>query len=243
MARSSIEWTEATWNPVTGCTSISEGCQNCYAESMALRLKAMGQEKYRKGFEVATHESALRTPLGWKAPRMIFVNSMSDLFHHKVPQEFVLRVFDVMRAASRHTFQILTKRPERAATLNGNIQWPDNVWMGVTVELNKYTERMDMLRDIDAAVRFVSFEPLLGPIAYPDLSGIDWAIVGGESGPRARPMEPDWALDIRDACLQQSVPFFFKQWGGKNKKKAGRILEGREWNQMPVSLEWPPENP
>lgn len=233
MATTSIEWTEATWNPVTGCSKISRGCENCYAENMARRLKAMGQPKYQEGFEVAIHRSVLPMPLHWRKPRMVFVNSMSDLFHEKVPQEHIFKVFAVMREASWHTFQILTKRPERLEDLNGSIQWPDNVWMGVTVEDPGYVDRLDFLKESDAAVKFVSFEPLLDSIPDPNLAGIDWVIVGGESGHRARPIELEWVLEIRDACVQQSVPFFFKQWGGANKKKAGRLLEGREWNEMP----------
>jgi protein gp37 len=233
VARSSIEWTEATWNPVTGCSKISSGCENCYAERMARRLKAMGQPKYRKGFEVAFHQNALSMPLGWRKPRMVFVNSMSDLFHEKVPDEFILEVFGIMREASWHTFQVLTKRPERLEALNGSIQWPDNVWMGVTIEAVEYTNRLGLLKETDAVVKFVSFEPLLDSVPDPDLVGINWAIVGGESGPRARPIELQWVLGIRDACIRQSVPFFFKQWGGVNKKRAGRLLEGREWNELP----------
>lgn len=233
MAMTTIEWTEATWNPVTGCSKFSSGCQNCYAERMAGRLKAMGQPKYRNGFKVTVHPRALPVPMAWRKPRMVFVNSMSDLFHEEVPDDFIMQVFEVMREACWHTFQILTKRPHRLEELNGSIRWPANVWMGVTVEEGAYTDRLESLKAIDAAVKFVSFEPLLGSISDPDLDGIDWAIVGGESGPGARAIELQWVLDIRDACVRKSVPFFFKQWGGVRKTKAGRLLEGREWNQLP----------
>jgi protein gp37 len=233
MAMTTIEWTEATWNPVTGCSKFSSGCQNCYAERMAGRLKAMGQPKYRNGFKLTVHPRALSIPMAWRKPRMVFVNSMSDLFHEEVPDDFIMQVFEVMREASWHTFQILTKRPHRLEELNGSIPWPANVWMGVTVEEGAYTDRLEPLKASDAAVKFVSFEPLLGSISDPDLDGIDWAIVGGESGPGARAIELQWVLDIRDACVRKSVPFFFKQWGGVHKTKAGRLLEGREWNQLP----------
>lgn len=233
MAMTTIEWTEATWNPVTGCTKFSSGCQNCYAERMTRRLKAMGQPKYRNGFKVTVHPQALTVPLAWRKPRMVFVNSMSDLFHEEVPDDFILQVFDVMREACWHTFQVLTKRPHRLKELNGSVRWPGNVWMGVTVEEGAYTDRLELLKASDAEVKFVSFEPLLSSISNPDLDGIDWAIVGGESGPGARAIELQWVLDIRDECVRKSVPFFFKQWGGKRKIKAGRLLEGREWNQLP----------
>ena len=233
MATSRIEWTEATWNPVTGCSKISNGCQNCYAERMARRLKAMGQPKYQHGFKVTVHPPELPVPTAWRKPRMVFVNSMSDLFHEEVSDDFILQVFEVMREACWHTFQILTKRPHRLEELNGSIKWPANVWMGVTVEEGAYADRLALLRASDAVVKFVSFEPLLDSISDPDLDGIDWAIVGGESGPDARAIELQWVLDIRDACVRKSVPFFFKQWGGVRKTKAGRLLEGREWNQLP----------
>ena len=230
---SAIEWTEATWNPVTGCVKTSPGCQHCYAERMALRLKAMGQPNYARGFKVTLHPHALRLPLSWKKPQMIFVNSMSDLFHEDVPLEFIQQVFDVMRRANRHTYQVLTKRSERLVELDVNIDWPPHVWMGVTVENADYAYRIDHLRRTHAAVKFVSLEPLLGPISNLDLAGIRWAVVGGESGPGARPMDPKWVTDIRDQCLRADVPFFFKQWGGVNKKKAGRHLEGKLYNGMP----------
>ena len=234
MATTAIEWTEATWNPVTGCSKVSSGCQNCYAERMAHRLKAMGQPKYRNGFEVTVHPQSLSLPLSWRKPRLIFVNSMSDLFHEEVPEEFILRVFQVMRKAKWHNFQVLTKRAHRLEVMDPAIRWPENVWMGITVEDADCLERLQPLRSCGATVKFISFEPLLGPIPEPDLEGIDWAIVGGESGPSARPMDKQWALDLRDACLRQDIPFFFKQWGGTRKKKAGRLLDGREWNQLPV---------
>jgi protein gp37 len=232
-ANSKIEWTECTWNPVTGCTKISEGCRNCYAERMARRLQAMGQFNYRNGFELMTHAHMLEVPLHWRQPRMIFVNSMSDLFHEDVPSEFIQKVFGVMREASQHHFQVLTKRSERLARLSPELPWPDNIWMGVTVESGNYTFRIEHLRHTNAAVKFISLEPLLGPIHDIDLSAINWVIVGGESGPGARPIEQDWIIDIRDQCVANRVPFFFKQWGGINKKATGRSLEGRQWNQKP----------
>ncbi|MCK4390887.1 MAG: phage Gp37/Gp68 family protein [Desulfobacterales bacterium] len=233
-ANSAIEWTDATWNPVTGCTKISLGCQNCYAERMAHRLQAMGQSNYTAGFKVRTHENALSLPLTWKKSRTIFVNSMSDLFHEKVPAAFISKVFRVMNEAQQHTFQVLTKRSENMRRLSHSLPWPENVWMGVTVENSDYLKRMDDLRDTPARIKFVSFEPLLGPILDIDLTGIDWVIVGGESGPKARPMSPSWVKDIRDQCLAVEVPFFFKQWGGLNKKKAGRVLDDRTWDDMPA---------
>ncbi len=236
MATSKIEWTESTWNPVTGCTKISPGCDNCYAERMARRLKAMGQPNYRNGFELTIHEDALELPLTWRAARVVFVNSMSDLFHKRVPSEFIRRVFGVMLKAEQHVFQILTKRSHRMVAMNSSLAWPGNVWAGVSVENEDYAFRLDHLRETEARVKFVSFEPLLGPVAGVDLSGIDWVIVGGESGPGARPMEPQWAEDIRDQCLKERIPFFFKQWGGTNKKKAGRRLEGRIWDEMPAHV-------
>ena len=235
MAKSAIEWTESTWNPVTGCSKISVGCRHCYAELMAKRLRAMGQPNYVNGFEVSVHPHVLDKPLSWKKPQMIFVNSMSDLFHRSVPTEFILETFDVMRRASWHTFQVLTKRSGRLRQLDSHIDWSSNVWMGVTVETEKYLHRIDDLRQTHAATKFLSLEPLLGPLSRLNLTGIDWVIVGGESGPRARPMKKEWALDIRNQCLQARVPFFFKQWGGVRKKQAGRLLEGRTWDQLPSS--------
>lgn len=232
--RSGIEWTESTWNPLTGCTKISDGCRHCYAERMALRLKAMGQQNYSRGFEIAIHERLLDVPLSWRRPQMVFVNSMSDLFHKDVPESFILKVFDVMSRASWHTFQVLTKRSRRLLELDRLIDWPSNVWMGVSVEDQRYTFRVDDLRQVHAHVRFLSLEPLLGPLPGLNLQGIDWVIVGGESGPRARPMRREWAIDIRDQCLRSGVPFFFKQWGGAARKRAGRLLDGRTWDQLPV---------
>lgn len=232
-AKSKIEWTESTWNPVTGCTKLSLGCKNCYAERLAVRLKAMGQPNYANGFEVTIHESALGLPLKWKKPQMVFVNSMSDLFHEDVPLEFIVRVFDVMRRASQHRFQVLTKRSERLRELSPSLTWPSNVWMGVTVESADYVSRIDDLRGTEAAVKFVSMEPLLGPVSGLNLDGIDWVIVGGESGVGARPMAEAWVTDIRDQCQSADVAFFFKQWGGVNKKKTGRLLEGRTWDEKP----------
>jgi protein gp37 len=233
MSRSSIEWTNATWNPVTGCSKISPGCGHCYAERMAKRLRAMGQPNYAAGFAVRSHDSMLELPLGWKRPQMVFVNSMSDLFHEAVPDGFIERVFEIMRRASWHTFQVLTKRAERLEAVGRHLDWPPNVWMGVSVESRKYFSRVDRLRTMRAAIKFVSIEPLLERLGEVDLDGIDWAIVGGESGPGARPMEGSWVAEIRDQCLAARVPFFFKQWGGTNKKKAGRLLDGRTWDQMP----------
>lgn len=232
--RSSIEWTESTWNPLTGCTKVSPGCKHCYAERMARRLQAMGQPKYVNGFQLALHEDSLEQPLNWKKPQMIFVNSMSDLFHEGVPLEFIHRTFDVMRRASWHTFQVLTKRSQRLQDSSPGIDWPANVWMGVSVENQSYTFRIDHLRQTDARVKFLSLEPLLGPLPRLNLHGIDWVIVGGESGPGARPMAEEWVIDIRDQCLAAHVPFFFKQWGGVRKKRAGRILRERTWDQVPV---------
>lgn len=230
---SSIEWTESTWNPVTGCTKISPGCKHCYAERMAERLQAMGQSNYRNGFRLTLQPQMLELPLTWKRPQTIFVNSMSDLFHDDVPIAYVQRVFDVMRRAHWHRFQVLTKRASRLAEVDSELEWAPNIWMGVSVESAKYTARIDDLRSTRAHVRFLSLEPLLGALPDLDLRGIHWAIVGGESGPRARPMPAAWALDIRDQCRRAGVPFFFKQWGGKNKKRAGRVLEGRTWDEMP----------
>ena len=233
MALSPIEWTTSTWNPVTGCSKVSKGCDHCYAERMAMRLQAMGQPNYRNGFKVTTHEHVLEKPLHWKKPQMIFVNSMSDLFHHEVSTEFIQKIFDVMRRADWHIFQILTKRPKRLAQLESEIDWPPNVWMGVTVETEKFQWRIDNLRQCGAPIKFLSLEPLLGPIPDLRLDGIDWAIVGGESGPGARPIKEEWVLDLRDQCLAAEVAFFFKQWGGVNKKKSGRLLAGRTWEQLP----------
>lgn len=236
MATSRIEWTESTWNPLTGCTKISPGCKNCYAERMAKRLQAMGLEKYQNGFRLTLHPDVLQEPLNWTKPQYIFVNSMSDLFHKDVPIDFILQIFDVMRRAHWHQFQILTKRAERLLELNALIDWPENVWMGVSVENADYSYRIDYLRQTNAAVKFLSLEPLLGPLQDLDLRGIHWVIAGGESGPHARPLQADWVRSIRDQCQRQRVPFFFKQWGGTRKKKTGRLLDNRTWDEMPRDL-------
>ncbi|MFZ2456592.1 MAG: phage Gp37/Gp68 family protein [Candidatus Altiarchaeia archaeon] len=230
---SSIEWTEATWNPCTGCTKISTGCQHCYAETMSARLKSMGQKKYKNGFKLTLHENELSLPLRWSKSKRIFVNSMSDLFHKDVPKEFILRVFDVMNTVSRHQYQVLTKRAERIAELNKYLKWGPNIWMGVTVESNDYVNRIDYLRESSARIKFISFEPLLGPIKDANLQGIDWVIVGGESGFNCRPLKKEWVIQIRNQCKREGVPFFFKQWGGVHKKANGRMLEGRLYNEYP----------
>jgi protein gp37 len=214
--QSSIEWTECTWNPVSGCTKISPGCANCYAERMARRLQAMGQRRYRNGFQITMHPEAIEEPYQWK-----------------IPLEFIRRIFAVMNNSPQHTFQILTKRSQRLAELAGLLTWSENIWMGVTVENSDYLYRVDYLRQVDARVRFLSLEPLLGPLDDLDLRGIDWVIVGGESGPYARPMKEDWAVSIKSECERMDIPFFFKQWGGFNKKKAGRLLEGQLWDELP----------
>jgi protein gp37 len=232
--KSLIEWTESTWNPVTGCTKISAGCKHCYAERMAERLRVMGQANYANGFDVTLQPHMLEHPLRWKKPQTIFVNSMSDLFHKDVPVSYVKQVFEVMRRAHWHCFQVLTKRSERLAELDSKLAWAPNIWMGVTVEADCYTPRIDDLRNTHAHVKFLSLEPLLGPLPGLNLAGIDWVIVGGESGPRSRPIAEDWVTDIRDQCRRAGVPFFFKQWGGTNKKKAGRLLDGRTWDELPI---------
>lgn len=240
--RSRIEWTEATWNPVTGCDRISAGCDNCYALALSRRLKAMGAEKYQQdgdprtsgpGFGVSMHASALSQPLGWRSPRVVFVNSMSDLFHARVDVGFIRDVLDVMRATPQHTYQVLTKRAIRARRLSDQLEWPDNMWLGVSIENINVMHRVDELRRIPTAVRFLSCEPLLGDLEGLDLSGIDWVIAGGESGPNYRPVELSWVRSIRDRCLEAQVPFFFKQWGGRTPKARGRTLDGRLWDEMP----------
>ena len=235
--KSKIEWTQATWNPVTGCTEISIGCKNCYARRMAMRLKAMGQPNYANGFCVTLQPHALEIPLHWKEPRTVFVNSMSDLFHEEIPLDYILEVFGIMRQSRQHRYQVLTKRSQRLLQFNPKLPWLENIWMGVTVESSDYIFRIDHLRQTNATTKFLSIEPLLGPIKNLNLGGIDWVIVGGESGPGARFMQPEWATDIRDQCLAANVPFFFKQWGGVNKKKNGRILDDRTWDEMPRKLE------
>lgn len=234
MATSKIEWTESSWNPLTGCTKTSPGCKHCYAERMAKRLQAMGQEKYHNGFSLTIHENSLNEPLLWKKPQTIFVNSMSDLFHEEVPWEFIENIFKVMQEANWHTFQILTKRAERLLECSDLVYWSNNVWMGVTVENSDFQYRIDFLRKTNAHVKFLSLEPLLGPIEELNLEGIDWVIVGGESGPGARPIKEEWVTEIRDQCVSANVPFFFKQWGGVNKKKKGRLLENRTWDEIPI---------
>ena len=232
--RSSIEWTESTWNPVTGCTKISAGCLHCYAERMAKRLQAMGQQRYRNGFKLTLQPEVLDEPYKWKKPRIVFVNSMSDLFHEKVPLEFIREVFSVMNDNKRHTFQILTKRSERLRELAPLLDWSENIWMGVTIENNDYVDRADDLRTINASIKFLSLEPLLGPVLDLELDGIDWVIVGGESGPGARLMKEAWVLDDKKKCdNKHKIPFFFKQWGGVNKKKTGRLLQGKTWDNYP----------
>ena len=232
-----IEWTDATWNPVTGCTKISPGCKHCYAERLSKRLKAMGQPNYRNGFELTLQPQMLELPLHWKAPKRIFVNSMSDLFHKDVPTEYIKRVFDVMNRAHWHQYQVLTKRSDRVLELSKDLPWAPQIWMGVSVETEKYKVRIDDLRKTSAHVKFLSLEPLLGSLGKLNLRGIDWAIVGGESGPGARPVDSEWVTDIRDQCVKAGVAFFFKQWGGVQKKKTGRTLEGRTWDEMPVQIE------
>ena len=232
---SSIEWTEATWNPVTGCTQVSPGCKFCYAERMAKRLKAMGQPRYADGFRLTLQPDLLDAPLHWRTPRTIFVNSMSDLFHKDIPLNYIAQVFGTMKSAYWHTFQILTKRADRLEELASSLDWPENVWMGVSVENSDYTWRVRHLQQVPAQVRFLSVEPLLGPIPDLPLQGIHWVIVGGESGPGARPMNSAWVTNLRDQCVSADVPFFFKQWGGVNKGKTGRELDGRLWDEMPLT--------
>ena len=238
---SHIEWTEATWNPITGCDKVSPGCAHCYAERMAKRFQAMGRRNYAKGFELTLQKQMLELPLRWKRSKRIFVNSMSDMFHVDVPVEFIQRAFDVMRRAHQHQYQVLTKRSERLLTLDAQLNWQPNIWMGVSVENARFLHRIDHLRETHAHVKFVSLEPLLGPLANLDLRNIDWVIVGGESGPHARPMDPSWVSDIRDQCREAGVAFFFKQWGGVFKSRTGRELEGRTWDQMPDEprTSWP----
>jgi protein gp37 len=231
--RSSIEWTEVTWNPVTGCTKISQGCKNCYAERMAKRLRAMGSERYRNEFTVTLQADLVDAPKHWRSPRLIFVNSMSDLFHADIPTEFITRVFQTMTECAQHTFQVLTKRSDRLAKLAPRLPWPRNVWMGVSVEDNRVRHRVSDLAHVPAAVKFLSCEPLIGPLDDLPLAGIDWVIVGGESGPRARPMQRAWALSVLRQCRAAGVPFFFKQWGGKRKDLTGRVLNGRTYDEMP----------
>jgi protein gp37 len=247
---SKIEWTEATWNPISGCTVLSPGCTHCYAMRMAARLSAMGQEKYRGTTRVSGGRakwtgkikldwSSLDLPRHWKRGRLIFVNSMSDLFHEAVPEEFIHQVFSVMAETPQHTYQVLTKRAERLEHVGGRIGWPANVWMGVSIESQDYWWRVDHLRRVKARIRFLSLEPLLGPLTALDFQGIHWVIAGGESGPLARPVRPEWLRSIRDTCVNQHVAFHFKQWGGANKKATGRILDDRTWDEMPYHSSTP----
>ena len=233
MAQSSIEWTEMTWNPTTGCDKVSAGCKFCYAEIMSKRLQAMGLEKYKDNFEVRIHEDALKIPYTWRNSKVVFVNSMSDLFHKDVPLDFIQKVFKVMNNNPQHVFQILTKRAERLFELHKELKWTHNIWMGVSVENEKVIERIDFLRDTNAKVKFLSLEPLLGPLPKLNLEKIDWVIVGGESGHKPRSMDADWVIEIQEQCKEKEVAFFFKQWGGKNKKASGRILNGKTYDEMP----------
>ena len=228
-----IEWTGTSWNAITGCSKISIGCRYCYAERMANRLQKMGQKKYKHGFKVALHYNELETPLKWKKSQVIFVNSMSDLFHKDVPDEFILKMFETMKKAHWHTFQILTKRSERLVSMVNKLPWPDNIWMGVTVENSDNVYRLTDLGKVPSYIRFVSMEPLLGPIHRFPYDKVDWVIIGGESGPHARPIEKSWVLEIRNQCIKNYIPFFFKQWGGFNKKKNGRLLDGKYWDEIP----------
>jgi protein gp37 len=233
MKPSKIEWTESTWNPSTGCTKISTGCANCYAEIMTRRLQAMGMEKYKNGFNLACHYNELQMPYSWKKPRMIFVNSMSDIFHENMPFDFIQAVFKVMNECSQHTFQVLTKRADILEKYYSLLDWTPNIWMGVTVENNMVTKRIDLLRKVPAYIKFLSIEPLISAIPNLNLLNIDWVIVGGESGQKARPIKEEWVLDIKNQCEQKQIPFFFKQWGGKNKKASGKLLQGKIYCQMP----------
>ncbi|MBI2283041.1 MAG: phage Gp37/Gp68 family protein [Bacteroidetes bacterium] len=233
MAQSSIEWTEMTWNPTTGCNKISAGCKFCYAEVMSKRLQAMGIDKYKDGFELRTHEDALAIPYSWKSSKVVFVNSMSDLFHKDVPLDFIQKVFKVMNGNPQHTFQVLTKRADILFKYHKQLNWTHNIWMGVSVEDSRVTKRIDYLRKTGAKVKFLSCEPLIGPLSDINLTNIDWVIVGGESGRKPRPMDVDWVLDIQQQCEKAKVAFFFKQWGGVNKKKTGRELKGRTYDEMP----------
>jgi protein gp37 len=236
VAKSSIEWTDVTWNPVTGCTKISPGCKHCYAERMAKRLEAMGQRNYANGFKLTLQPHMLELPLKWRQPSQIFVNSMSDLFHKDVPTSYIKQVFDVMRRADWHKYQILTKRSDRLRQLAPQLPWAPHIWMGVSIESDAYLYRIDDLRKTEANIKFLSIEPLLGPLPSLDLTGIDWVIVGGESGPGARPMDQNWVRGIRNICLEATVPFFFKQWGGVVKSRTGRTLDGQTWDEMPDDL-------
>jgi len=231
--KSLIEWTEGTWNPLTGCTKISEGCKNCYAEKLAKRLQGTRSLKYRNGFELTLHHDCLSEPLKWKKARRIFVCSIGDLFHEEVPESFILEVFSIMNKAKHHVFQVLTKRSGRLREISNRLNWTENIWAGVTVESDKHLHRISALETVRAKVRFLSLEPLLSQIAELPLGNIDWVIVGGESGANARPIHKDWVITIRDKCLSSNTPFFFKQWGGVKRKMNGRLLDGKTWDQMP----------
>jgi len=233
-ATSAIEWTNATWNPVTGCDKVSPGCAHCYAETFSERFRGVPGHPYEQGFDMRFWPERLDLPLGWRKPRMIFANSMSDLFHERVPLDFITRVFETMERATQHTFQVLTKRHERLADIAPSLPWPSNVWMGVSIENKRWTLRADYLRTVPAAIRFISAEPLLGKLEGLDLAGVDWLIAGGESGPRYRPVNVDWVRDLRDRCTEQHVAFFFKQWGGRTPKAHGRVLDDREWSEWPT---------
>jgi protein gp37 len=235
--RSAIEWTEATWNPVTGCSQVSPGCAHCYAKTFAERWRGIPGHPYEQGFDLRLWPDRLNHPLKWKKPRTIFVNSMSDLFHEDIPDEFVKRVFDIMVRADWHVFQVLTKRHERLVDLAPDLPWPSNVWVGTSIENRRFVHRADFLRQVPAAVRFISAEPLLGPLTGLNLMGIDWLIAGGESGPKHRPIKEAWVSDLRERCADESVAFFFKQWGGRTPKAGGRMLDGREWDEMPLPRE------
>jgi protein gp37 len=235
--KSRIEWTEATWNPVTGCDQVSPGCAHCYAKTFAERWRGIPGHPYEQGFDLRIWPERLDQPLKWKRPRTIFVNSMSDLFHEQIPDEFIAQVFDVMERANQHIFQVLTKRPERMLEIANELPWPANIWMGVSIENRRFVHRADLLRSAPATVRFISAEPLLGPLEGLDLTNIHWLIAGGESGPGHRPIREEWVLDLRDRCEDEGVAFFFKQWGGARPKSRGRLLEGREWNRMPTPSE------
>lgn len=235
--KTKIEWTECSWNPVTGCTKISEGCLNCYAAKFANRLKAMGNPRYKNGFNITIHEDLIQAPLFWKTPHMVFVNSMSDLFHENIPDEIICMIFDVMNSAHWHTFQILTKRSRRLLALSTKLKWTTNIWMGVTVENTDVLYRIDHLRQTEAKIKFISAEPLLSELKGINLKDIDWLIVGGESGPGSRPINEEWVLKLKNLALQNNVAFFFKQWGGVNKKKNGRLLLGQTWDNYPKKIE------
>lgn len=233
MSKSKIEWTEVTWNPITGCTKISDGCMNCYAAKFAKRLKAMGNIRYKNEFKPTVHEDLIDLPKSWKSSKKIFVNSMSDMFHEDIPDEVILKIFQTMNECPQHQFQVLTKRPERMVELNKKITWTDNIWMGVTIENDKYLYRADLLKKTDSYIKFISAEPLLGSIKNIDLNNIDWLIVGGESGPNSRPIEKLWVEELQNLAKENNIAFFFKQWGGFNKKKNGKLLNGKIIQEYP----------